>query len=189
MSFIKKGQRLLFLVIFVSSFLIACESEEIIGKIEIANDPGELVVYSGRSSSLIGPIIAQFKDATGIDVQVKYGKTGEIAAVLLEEGDKSPADVFFAQDTGGLAVVVNKGMAEKIDAEILSKVPAWAQSADGQWVGISGRARAVVYNTESINPATDLPETLQGFCDSKWKGRIGWPPTNGSFPFRITKTL
>ena len=153
---------------------------------EVPADPGKLVVYSGRKESLVAPIIAQFAEATGIDVQVKYGKTGEIAAVLMEEGSKSPADIFFAQDPGGLAVVVNKGMTEKIDAEILSKVPAWAQSANGQWVGISGRARAVVYNTESIDPATDLPETLLGFYDSEWKGRIGWPPTNGSFQAMIT---
>ena len=105
---------------------------------EVPADPGKLVVYSGRKESLVADIIAQFAEATGIDVQVKYGKTGEIAAVLMEEGSKSPADIFFAQDPGGLAVVVNKGMTEKIDAEILSKVPTWAQSANGQWVGISG---------------------------------------------------
>jgi len=177
---------LLFVVIFASSVLIACEAEETIKEIEIANDPGELVVYSGRSSSLIGPIIKQFEEMTGIEVRVKYGKTGEIAAVLLEEGSKSPADIFFAQDPGGLAVVVNNGMTEKINSSILAKVPSWAQSVDGMWVGTSGRARTVVYNTANIDPLTDLPETLQGFCDSKWKGRIGWPPTNGSFQAMIT---
>ena len=166
-------------IAILSLSLFACEAEEIIKEVpkekivekivkeevikEIPTNPGKLVIYSGRKESLVAPIIAQFKEATGIDVQVKYGKTGEIAAILLEEGDKSPADIFFAQDPGGLAVVVNKGMTQKIDAEILSKVPAWAQSVNGQWVGISGRARAVVYNTENIDPATDLPETLLGF--------------------------
>ena len=60
---------------------------------EVPADPGKLVVYSGRKESLVAPIIAQFAEATGIDVQVKYGKTGEIAAVLMEEGSKSPADI------------------------------------------------------------------------------------------------
>ena len=58
---------------------------------DVADDPGELIIYSGRSESLVGPIIRQFADTTGIDVQVKYGKTGALAATLLEEGDKSPA--------------------------------------------------------------------------------------------------
>ena len=133
----------------------------------------------------MGPIIEQFKDATGIDVKVKYGKTGEIAATILEEGDKSPADVFFAQDPGGLGAIANADMLKILPDSILGKVPSWAVSGESLWVGISGRARAVVYNTENVDPA-DLPDTLEGFTDPKWKGRIGWPPTNGSFQAMVT---
>ena len=74
---------------------------------EISVEAGSLVVYSGRSDSLVGPIINQFRDVTGIDVSVKYGSTSEIAATLLEEGGNSPADVFFAQDPGGLGAVAD----------------------------------------------------------------------------------
>ena len=84
-----------------------------------------LVVYSGRSESLVGPIIDQFRDATGIDVSVKYGKTPQIAATLLEEGDNSPADVFFAQDSGDLGVVV--GMLSALPDDIVDLVPEWAR--------------------------------------------------------------
>jgi len=150
-----------------------------------SKDSGVLVIYSGRKESLVGPIIEQFKDATGIDVKVKYGKTGEIAATILEEGDKSPADVFFAQDPGGLGAIANADMLKILPDSILDKVPSWAVSGESLWVGISGRARAVVYNTENVDPA-DLPDTLEGFTDPKWKGRIGWPPTNGSFQAMVT---
>lgn len=150
-----------------------------------SKDSGVLVIYSGRKESLVGPIIEQFKDATGIDVKVKYGKTGEIAATILEEGDKSPADVFFAQDPGGLGAIANADMLKILPDSILGKVPSWAVSGESLWVGISGRARAVVYNTENVDPA-DLPDTLEGFTDPKWKGRIGWPPTNGSFQAMVT---
>ena len=71
-------------------------------KVEVEKDPGELVLYSGRKESLVGAIVEQFEDATGIDVKVKYDKTFPLAAMILEEGDNSPADIFFAQDPGGL---------------------------------------------------------------------------------------
>ena len=66
---------------------------------------GSLVVYSGRSESLVGPIIQQFREASGINVQVKYGSTSEMAATLQEEGRRSPADVFWAQDPGALGTL------------------------------------------------------------------------------------
>ena len=102
----------------------------------MTGDPGSLVVYSGRSESLVGPIIEQFAEATGVDVQVKYGSTFEIAATLLEEGRNSPADVFFAQDPGGLGAVSE--LLSTLPGDVVLKVPEWARSSDGSWVGISG---------------------------------------------------
>jgi len=144
---------------------------------------GELVIYSGRSESLVDPLIKMFEEATGIDAQVNYGKTGALSATLLEEGDRSPADVFFAQDPGGLGSVID--MVGPLDADLIGRVPDWARSPDDLWVGVSGRARTVVYNTDKLSPE-DLPETLDGFTDPSWKGRIGWAPTNGSFQAMVT---
>ena len=154
-------------------------------KVAKAN-PGKLVVYSGRKESLVAPIIEQFASATGIDVQVKYGKTGAIAATILEEGKNSPADIFFAQDPGGLGAIAKAGMFQKIDPDTLNKVPTWAKSKESLWVGLSGRARTVVYSTKNNISPEDLPVSLEGFTDPKWKGRIGWPPTNGSFQAMVT---
>ena len=142
-----------------------------------------LTVYSGRSESLVDPIIQQFGEATGIEVSVKYASTPEMAATLQEEGDKSPADVFFAQDPGGLGAV--EEMLAALPSSILDSVPEWARSPQGRWVGISGRARVVVYNTDRLTEA-DLPDDLRGFTDPAWKGRIGWPPTNSSFQTMVT---
>ena len=166
------------LTIPIAIALIGCSSDS--GN---SDDPGELIVYSGRSESLVAPIIEQFKEQTGVDVKVRYGDTGSLAATLLEEGDKSPADIFFAQDPGGLGAV--ESMLGSIPGDILSLVPEWARSPEEKWVGISGRARVVIYNTDRIDPA-DLPDTLEGFTDPEWKGRIGWPPTNGSFQAMVT---
>ena len=146
---------------------------------------GSLVIYSGRSEALVGPIIEQFSEATGIDVSAKYGKTAEIAATLREEGKNSPADVFFAQDPGGLGAVANAGMFTGLPIDIMDRAPDWARSPDAMWVGLSGRARTVVYNTESLSEA-DLPDSIFEFTDSKWKGRVGWAPTNSSFQAMVT---
>ena len=144
---------------------------------------GELVVYSGRSESLVGPVIDQFAETSGIDVQVKYGGTSELAATLQEEGDNSPADVFFAQDPGGLGAV--QGMMSSLPEDILDRVPGWAQSPEGMWVGVSGRARTVVYGTGTLTE-DELPDDMFGFTDPSWKGRIGWAPTNTSFQTMVT---
>jgi iron(III) transport system substrate-binding protein len=146
---------------------------------------GSLIVYSGRSESLVGPLIEQFKTATGINVEVRYGSTPELAATLLEEGANSPADVFFAQDPGGLGAVANAGLLAPLPEEITSQVKPEFRSPDGLWVGVAGRARVVVYNSERLTEA-DLPADIAGFTDPAWSGRIGWAPTNASFQAMVT---
>lgn len=150
-------------------------------------DSGRLVIYSGRSESLVQPIIDQFQDATGIEVNVRYGSTAEMAGVLLEEGDNSPADLFYAQDPSGLGAIANAALFAQLPEDVLDQVPPRFKSPDGEWVGISGRARVVVYNTDAISdPATELPDDLMGFTDPVWNGRIGWAPSNGSFQAMVT---
>jgi iron(III) transport system substrate-binding protein len=146
---------------------------------------GNLVLYSGRSESLIAPLIEQFRTTFGIDVQVRYGNTAELAATLLEEGENSPADLFFAQDPGGLGAVASEGMLAELPETILDLVDQRFRSPDNLWIGVSGRARVIAYNTENLSPE-DLPNDLKGFTDPKWKGRIGLPPTNSSFQTMVT---
>ncbi len=148
---------------------------------------GKLVIYSGRSESLVKPIIDQFAAATGVEVQVRYGSTSELAGVLLEEGANSPADLFYAQDPGGLGAVQKAGLLRPLPADIIGQVPARFAAEDDSWVGISGRARVVVYNTNAItDPATQLPDDMWGFTDPAWNGRIAWAPSNGSFQAMVT---
>lgn len=142
-----------------------------------------LVIYSGRSESLVDAIIQQFSQATGIEIEVKYAGTSQLAATLLEEGGNTPADIFFAQDPGGLGAV--EGMLMPLPAEALNRVPDWARSPEGKWVGLSGRARTVVYNPERISEA-DLPDDVWDFVNPEWDGRIGWAPTNASFQTMVT---
>lgn len=149
----------------------------------VAKETKTLTIYSGRSESLVGPVIEEFSKSTGIDVQVKYGKSAAMAALLIEEGSNSPADLYFAQEPGTLGAVAS--MLSTLPESIQSQVPNWARSPEGKWVGISGRARTIAYSTERVNP-DDLPVDIWDLVDPKWKGRIGWAPTNASFQVMVT---
>jgi iron(III) transport system substrate-binding protein len=143
-------------------------------------DGGTLTVYSGRSEELVAPLIERFSDDTGIDVEVRYGDSAELAATILEEGDNSPADVFFAQDPASLGAVKQAELFATLDDAIVASVPDRFSDVDGQWVGVSGRARVVVYDSTRVDPAT-LPATVDGFAGPEWAGRVAIAPTNGSF--------
>jgi iron(III) transport system substrate-binding protein len=144
-----------------------------------------LVVYSGRNEELVGPIIERFEEESGIDVEVRYGDTAELAATILEEGQNSPADVFFSQDAGALGALANEGILSPLPEDTLSQVEERFRDPNGEWVGISGRARVVAYNTEALSE-DELPSSILDFTDPEWNGRIGWAPTNGSFQAFVT---
>lgn len=146
---------------------------------------GRVVVYSGRNENLVGPLVEQFTQATGIQVEIRYGGTPELAATIIEEGRNSPADVFFAQDAGSLGALSKAGILAPLPESILAQVPDQLHGGAGDWVGISGRARVLVYNTTALTSA-DLPPTIWGLTDESWRGRVGWAPTNASFQSFVT---
>lgn len=144
-----------------------------------------LIVYSGRSKSLVEPIIKQFEQETGIQVKVSYANTTQLAATLLTEGDKSPAALFWAQDAGALGAVSKEAMFEKLPESILAKVPSNFRDADGRWVATSGRARVLAYSPERVK-MEELPQSIFDLTKPIWKDRVGWAPTNASFQAFVT---
>ncbi|HEU0234855.1 MAG TPA: iron ABC transporter substrate-binding protein [Candidatus Limnocylindrales bacterium] len=146
---------------------------------------GTLTVYSGRTESLIGPVIERFEAATGVEVEVKYGDTAELAATILEEGSASPADVYIAQDAGALGAVAAEGILAGLPSAVLDRVDVRFRSPAAAWVGVSGRARVAAYDIRAIADGA-LPPSILDFTDPAWKGRLGWAPTNGSFQAFVT---
>ncbi len=144
-----------------------------------------LVIYSGREEKLIGPLIEKAKKDLNKDIQVRYGDTAELAIALLEEGKNSRADLFFAQDAGALGTLEKKQVTQPIASKLLNKVDSRFRSAKGHWLGISGRARVIDYNTKLVKQG-ELPKSISQLTDPKWRGKVGWAPTNGSFQSFIT---
>lgn len=139
-----------------------------------------LTIYSGREEKLMGPLIKQAEQDLGIDIEVRYGDSTELAIALIEEGKNSRADVFYAQDAGALGALATSKRTLTLPAQLLQKVDEQFRSPTGQWIGISGRARVIDYNTELVK-LHELPTSVMQLTDPKWKGLVGWAPTNGSF--------
>jgi iron(III) transport system substrate-binding protein len=154
-----------------------------------ASDPsvsdGAFTLYSGRDEELVAPLIEMFEKESGIEVDVRYGNTAELGALLLEEGDKTPAQVFLSQDAGALGALSNAGLFAPLPDDVTEAVPAGYTSTDDSWVGVTGRARVIVYDSEKLSEA-DVPDTVDAFADPKWAGRLGIAPTNASFQAFIT---
>jgi iron(III) transport system substrate-binding protein len=152
-----------------------------------ANVAGDkkITIYSGRNETLVKPVLEKFQRQSGITVQVRYGTSAQMAAQLAEEGQRSPADVFFSQDAGALGAVAKGGHLAALPAEVLDKVPTRYRAKSGEWIGVTGRSRVLVYNTDLVS-AAELPKSVFDLAGPAWKGKLGLAPTNASFQAFVT---
>jgi len=144
-----------------------------------------LTVYSGRGESLVGELFKRIPDGAPFTVEVQYGKTAEMVTRLLAEGDQSPADVIFAQDSGHLGALAERNVLSPLPKPLLATVDPAFRSETGQWVGTSGRLRVLVYDSAKLG-VDELPRGLADLADPKWKGKLGWAPTNGSLHAHVS---
>ncbi|WP_166876504.1 iron ABC transporter substrate-binding protein [Salinibacterium sp. ZJ450] len=146
---------------------------------------GAFTLYSGREEELVQPLIDMFEEESGVDVEVRYGNTAELGALLLEEGDRTPAQVFLSQDAGALGALSAADLFSTLPENVTDAVPAGFTSTDGTWVGVTGRARVIVYDGQEFTPE-QVPASVDAFTDPEWSGRLGIAPTNASFQAFVT---
>ena len=146
----------------------------------------ELVIYSGRGQVLIQKLVDDFEAESGIKVNVRYEKsTQALASRLLSEKDQTQADVFFAQDSGYLGALAQKGVLEKLPEDVLSTVNEYNRDTNGFWVATSGRARVLVYDPRKYKES-DLPDSLADLTNPSFSGLVGWAPSNASFQAHVS---
>ena len=150
-----------------------------------ATGEGDFTLYSGRNETLVGPLVEQYAEQSGVTVDARYGGTGELAATILEEGDNTPARLFFSQDAGALGLLADEGRLATLPSELVDRVEERFRDPQGRWVGVTGRARVLAYNTDVL-AAEDLPTSVRDLTDPVWAGRVGWAPENASFQAFIT---
>ncbi|MEX0665869.1 MAG: iron ABC transporter substrate-binding protein [Acidimicrobiia bacterium] len=150
-----------------------------------AGTGGTLTVYSGRTSELIQPLLDEFSADTGVEIEVRYGDSADLALLIDEEGDQTPADVFISQSPGATGYLDGIDRLRKIDQDVLDLVDPRYHAADGRWTGVSGRVRVLVYNTDLVKRG-DLPDSVFALTKPKYEDQVAVAPTNGSFQDFVT---
>jgi iron(III) transport system substrate-binding protein len=172
-----------------SRVLVAAIGVAVLGASTLAgcggDDEDRLVVYSGRTSNLINPLLEQFSEETGTPIDVRYDDSANLALLIGEEGDRTPADVFISQSPGAVGFLDEAGQLTELPEDVIEMVPEGDAAADGGWVGLSGRVRTLVYNTDLVDPA-DLPDSVLDLTAPEYAGQVALAPTNGSFQDFVT---
>jgi iron(III) transport system substrate-binding protein len=154
---------------------------------EMPDLSGELTVYSGRGEALVGELVGFLRDLyPDLALDVRYDDSTALVNQILTEGDASDADVFYSVNAGSLGKLADEGRTTGLPDDVASKVRSEFRDPDGQWVGTSGRARSVPFNTNSFS-AGDVPEDIMAFPDQdRFQDEMGWAPAYGSFQAFVT---
>jgi iron(III) transport system substrate-binding protein len=146
---------------------------------------GTITLYSGQHEQTVSKLVADFTKRTGIKVKVRSADEATLANQIIQEGSKSPADVFFAENPPALQVLSEKGLLAPVAPATLAAVPRARSAPSGDWVAISARAAVLDYNTEKLTKA-DLPKSLMELASPSWKGRFAIAPGETDFQPLIT---
>ncbi|WP_255196129.1 extracellular solute-binding protein [Halorarius litoreus] len=166
------------------------EGRELTGGVPMAELPdlaGELDIYSGRGEALVGELVEFIDDMyPDLTLRVRYGSSTDLVNKILTEGDNSPADVFYSVNAGALGALAERDRATPLPDRVLDFVGEEFRDPDGRWIGTSGRARSIPYNTDQFS-ASDIPTDVFAFPDAeRFAGNIGWTPVYGSFQAFVT---
>ncbi len=165
--------------------LLVLSAALVLGAAACGGGPDPVTIYSGRGSSLVGPILEDFASQTGIPVEVRYGDSAELALLIEQEGDRSPADVFYSQSPGATGHLAGLDRLATLPADTLDLVDERFRNGDGLWVGVSGRQRVLVYNADTV-AEDELPTSVFEILEAPLAGRVAVAPNNGSFQDFIT---
>jgi iron(III) transport system substrate-binding protein len=144
-----------------------------------------ITLYNGQHEQTTAALVAAFETQTGIKVAVRTGDEAELGNQIMQEGSSSPADVFYTENTPVLEALRERGLLARVAPSTLAAVPSRYDSAQDDWVGVSARVSVLVYNTAQIS-ASQLPASILELAQPKWKGKLGFAPSETDFQPLIT---
>lgn len=150
-----------------------------------STDPGAaskptITLYNAQHEQTTDALVAAFTQQTGIKVKVRSGDEDVLTAQIEQEGSRSPADVFYTENSPWLEQLDSRHLLASVDPATLQQVPAADSGADGHWLGVSARVSVLVYNTAKLSPA-QLPASVLGLADPRWKGNLDLAPAETDF--------
>jgi len=152
------------------------------------DDEPTLVIYNGQHEQLLDELAPQFTDATGIKVEVRSGDDLGLSNQLVQEGSRSPADVFLTENSPAMAQVEQAGLLAKLPEDVVAPIPAQYRPTSRDWTGFVARSTVLVYNKDEIQPS-QLPTSLMDLADPRWKGKISFSPTGADFQAIVAAML
>jgi iron(III) transport system substrate-binding protein len=139
-----------------------------------------ITLYNAQHEQTTDALIAAFTKKTGIKVRVENDDEDVLTAQIEQEGTRSPADVFYTENSNWLEQLDERGLLAKLGAGTLGAVPRADSASDGGWVGVSARVSVLVYNPSKIK-ASQLPTSVLGLAQSRWKGKLEIAPAETDF--------
>jgi iron(III) transport system substrate-binding protein len=137
-----------------------------------------ITLYNGQHRATTEALVAAFTKATGIAVTTRNAESPELASQIVEEGSRSPADLFFSEQSPPIASLQEKGLLTSIDPGTLKIVPAKFAAKDGTWIGATVRTRVITYNKTMISPP-DMPKSILDFGTAAFRGKFGYVKQDG----------
>jgi iron(III) transport system substrate-binding protein len=139
-----------------------------------------LTLYNAQHQETTDALIKAFTDQTGIKVRVKSDNESVLTAQIEQEGSRSPADVFYTENSNWLQQLDDRNLLAKVDSSTLHDVPASDSATNGNWVGVSGRFSAIVYNPSKIS-ASQMPKSVMDLADPRYRGKLELAPGETDF--------
>lgn len=130
-----------------------------------------ITLYNGQHVQTTEALVTAFEQKTGIHVNVRSDDEDVFANQIVQEGDRSPADVFYTENSPALEFLQGRGLLAPLPSSTLAAIPSKYDSPRGDWVGVTARVSVLVYNTNLLKP-DQLPTSVMQLAQPKWNGKL-----------------